>query len=83
MAFQILIQYHNAPVTYNVTIQEEDVYHFRLNEGQAKSGEAYIPEKLVIRKKGKIWVSDLEDYGELVTSLTKEIKNFSNDKLSA
>ena len=75
MALQISIQYQQRPLTYDVSVQEEEVYLLRLNKGQ-KNGD-YVPEKLFIRKKGKIWVSDLENYSELVESLTREIGSIS------
>jgi hypothetical protein len=74
MALQILIQYRNYPVTYEVTLQEEDIYHLRLSEGNYH--EEYIPQKFFIRRKGKIWISDLEDYRELVNAMVAEIENF-------
>jgi hypothetical protein len=77
MALQISIQYHNRPVTYDVTIQEEEVYHLRLNKNQEKKKGDYVPEKFFIRRKGKIWISDLENYNELVDTLTKEIWSFN------
>ncbi|HWJ89913.1 MAG TPA: hypothetical protein VNR87_02315 [Flavisolibacter sp.] len=79
MALQINIQYRDQPVTYDVTIQDEEIYHLRLNgRGNKKNGD-YVPEKVIIRRKGKIWISDLENYGELVDSLTKEIWSFNSN----
>jgi hypothetical protein len=75
MALQISILYQERPLTYDVSVQEEEVYLLRLNQGQ-KNGD-YVPEKLFIRKKGKIWVSDLENYPELVDSLAREIGSIS------
>jgi hypothetical protein len=84
MGLLISINYHDQPITYNVTVHEEEVYHLRLSEYKDNCRENYIPEKLVIRKKGKIWISDLENYQELVGKLTNEIANFySDNKLSA
>ncbi|MFL5772296.1 MAG: hypothetical protein ACJ75F_04005 [Flavisolibacter sp.] len=83
MALQIVIHYKGSPLTYHVTVEEEDVFLFRLQNGQ-QNHLTYVPEKLVIRKKGKIWISDLEDYNELVSSLTKEILEINfNHKISA
>jgi len=83
MALQIVIFYKGSPLTYQVTVEEEDVFLFRLQHGQ-NSQATYVPEKLVIRKKGKIWISDLEDYEELVSLLTKEILEINfNYKISA
>ena len=84
MGLLISISYNNQPVTYDVTIHEEEIYHLRLAQKQGAGNENYIPEKLVIRRKGKLWISDLESYGELVDKLTTEICNFnSTNKLSA
>jgi len=41
-------------------------------------------KKLVILKKGEIWISDLENYNELAGKLTAEICSFHPvDKISA
>ena len=71
-----MVQYKDAPVVYDVVKQEDEVYHLRLYNQGKNSGEDYIPEKMIIRKKGKIWISDLENYHELVNSLTAEITQF-------
>ncbi len=76
MALKIMVQYKDAPVVYDVTKQEDNVYHLRLYNQQNNSGDGYVPEKMIIRKKGKIWISDLENYHELVNSLTAEITQF-------
>jgi len=76
MALKIMVQYNDAPVVYDVTQQEDNIYHLRLQSAKDNSGDGYVPEKIIIRKKGKIWISDLEDYQELVTSLTEEITQF-------
>jgi len=78
MGLLISISYNNQPVTYNVTLHEEEVYHLRLAQKQEDGNENYLPEKMVIRKKGKIWISDLENYNELVGKLTTEILNFNS-----
>jgi hypothetical protein len=78
MALHIFIHYKNQPLTYAVTQQEEDVFHLRLSEDTQRAGDSYVPEKFYIRRKGQIWVSDLEDYGELVSCLTDEIENFQS-----
>ncbi|HWJ29683.1 MAG TPA: hypothetical protein VNS32_24310 [Flavisolibacter sp.] len=75
MGLQILVQYRETPVIFNVSIPEEDVYQLRLFQ-QIEQG-AYIPEKITIRKKGKIWISDIEDHGELINALTAEIVKFN------
>ena len=84
MGLLISISYNNHPVTYSVTLHEDEVYHLRLTQEQESGNENYIPQKMVIRKKGKIWISDLENYNELVGKLTTEIANFNSaNKISA
>lgn len=83
MGLLISISYNNQPVTYDVTLHQEEVYHLRLAQSQEGGNENYLPEKMMIRKKGKIWISDLENYTELVGKLTTEISNFNSKKLSA
>ena len=80
MALKIMVQYKELPVVYDVTRQEEDVYHLRLQQIKDNSGDDYVPEKMTIRKKGKISISDLEDYRELVNSLTAEITQFNTEE---
>jgi len=78
MGIQIAIHYRDAPVTYNVTVMEDKIYHLRLNgTNHSKNGE-YIPDKIVIRRKGKIWISDMDNYDELINSLTNEIIQFDS-----
>ena len=84
MGLLISISYNDQPVTYSVTLHEDEVYHLRLAQRQEEGNKNYLPEKIVIRKKGKIWISDLENYNELVEKLTTEICNFQfANKLSA
>ena len=84
MALQIRIQYRDQPVTYDVTSQDEEIYHLRLTGRENTINKEYVPEKVVIRRKGKIWISDLENYNELVGKLTTEIANFNSaNKISA
>lgn len=84
MGLLISILYHNQPVTYDITVHEDGIYHLRLAQKQETGNENYVPEKLVIRRKGKLWISDLENYDELVEKLTAEISNFnSTNKISA
>lgn len=71
-----MVQYKDVPVIYDVTKQEDDVYQLRLHDQKDNTGDGYLPEKMVIRRKGKIWISDLEDHRELVDSLTAEICQF-------
>ncbi len=82
MALQINVAYHNQPVSYHVVMQEEHVFHLRLNEESyinSKDNE-YIPQKIVIRKKGKIWISDMDNYDELIHALTEEIDQFTTNR---
>jgi len=84
MGLLISISYNDQPVTYDVTLHEDEIYHLRLAQQQERGNENYIPQKVVIRKKGKIWISDLENYQELVAKLTAEISNFNSaSKISA
>ncbi|MGN6400329.1 MAG: hypothetical protein ACTHMD_07745 [Flavisolibacter sp.] len=78
MAFQITIQHHNTSLIYDVTIQENNVYQLRLNSKGDTTDEEYIPEKIIIRRKGKIWISDMDNYDELLSSLTNEIIQFDS-----
>ena len=80
MALKIMVHYKDLPVVYDVTRQEDDVYHLRLIEQQNNSGDGYVPQKMIIRRKGKIWISDLEDHKELVNSLTAEITQFRTEE---
>lgn len=75
-----MVHYKDAPVVYDVTRQEDDIYQLRLHGQQENSGADYVPEKVIIRKKGKIWISDLEDHQELVNSLTAEITQFKTEE---
>jgi hypothetical protein len=63
-------------VFYDVTRQQEEAYYLRLFEQQISSGENYVLQKMIIQIKGKMWLSDVEDYRELVSSLTPEITQF-------
>lgn len=75
-----MVEYRDLPVIYDVTRQEDDVYLLRLHEQRENSGEGYLPQKMIIRRKGKIWISDLEDHQELVSSLTAEITQFRTEE---
>ena len=81
MALQILVNYKDCPVTYNVVMQDDDIYHLRLSGNERRTNGEYIPEKIIIRKKGKIWISDLDNYNELVNALTEEIIRFNVNPL--
>jgi hypothetical protein len=78
MALQIVVDYNNQPVTYNVISDEKNIFRLCLDNA-APGSKAYIPKKINIRRKGKIWISDLENYEVLVHALTREITKFSND----
>lgn len=78
---QIVVDYQNQPVTFKVTNEEKDIYKLCLEQDNIGiDNDKYIPTKIVIRKKGKIWISDVEDYGVLVSALTTELDKFNNDK---
>jgi hypothetical protein len=80
MALQILVQYRNQPVSYNVDKEEDNIYRLCLNRDRVnRRNEEYIPEKIVIRKKGMIWISDMDNYDELVNALTREIISFNKE----
>ncbi|MDB5195961.1 MAG: hypothetical protein JWP88_331 [Flaviaesturariibacter sp.] len=79
MALQIVVDYHNHPVTYNVISEERHIYRLLLEEGNEPRRKSFIPSKINIRRKGKIWISDLEDSDALVQALMLEIHKFHND----
>jgi hypothetical protein len=54
-------------------MQEDGVYNLKLQENVQEKHQEYIPDKIIIRKKGKIWISDMDNYDELVQALTDEI----------
>lgn len=80
MALKIMVLYKDAPLVYDVTRQEDNIYQLRLYGQKDNSGDGYVPEKVIIRKKGKIWISDLENYHELVNSLTAELSQFRTEE---
>jgi hypothetical protein len=73
MALQVMVQYHDRPLTYNIKMQQANVFHLYLNEEESSHKEDYVPEKIVIRRKGKIWVSDADNNSELTEVLAAEI----------
>ena len=73
MSLQLAIQYNNHPLTYDVTPQESEVYILKLVSAAGPSNGTFIPQKVVIRKKGKIWVSDQESCHEIAQALMQEI----------
>jgi hypothetical protein len=77
MALKIVVDYNNQAVTYNVISDEKNIYRLCLDEAtECRNG--YIPNKIYIRRKGKIWISDVENYSVLVSALTREITRFAN-----
>ena len=77
MGMQIVVDYEQQAVTYDVTAQEKDIYRLCL-AGCTPGSSTYIPSKIHIRRKGKLWISDLETaYRELVSALLIEITRFS------
>lgn len=79
MGLQLTVQYNNLPVTYEVTPQESNIYILKLDEGASEVNGSYVPQKMVIRRKGKIWISDLENYHDLVNALMEEIDKFTSE----
>lgn len=79
MALQILVHYKDHPLAFNVKTQEQDIYHLCRNQEENHINGEYIPEKIVIRKKGKIWISDIETCPELISALTNEVIKFNRD----
>jgi hypothetical protein len=59
---------------YDVTRQEDDMDHLQLFQKLDNNGD--VPAKMIIRRKGKIWISDCVDYQELVNSPTAELTQF-------
>jgi hypothetical protein len=82
MSLQITICYHDQQLSYDVTVQQEEAYLLCKAEGTA-SGKEYIPRKINIRRKGKIWVNDVETHPELVDLLIKEIIQFNTTNNAA
>lgn len=83
MGLQLSIRYNNLPLTYDVTPQETNIYILKLDEETSQVNGSYVPQKMVIRRKGKIWISDLENYHELVDALVVEIDKFTADSNNA
>ena len=78
MAIQLTIQYRSKPLTFDVTTQDNSVYLLRLQSKGEASNNEYIPEKIVIRRKRKTWISDMDNYDELINALTNEIIQFNS-----
>lgn len=77
MALQILVYYHDLPLVFDVQTQEKDIYHLRHSGEENRVNGEYIPQKIVIRRKGKIWVSDIEMCPVLIGALKTEIGKMS------
>ena len=82
MALLIAITYHDQSLTYTVTNPGEEIYVLRM-QGSPTSKTEYIPEKIVIRRKGKIWVSDADGCPELIGLLTTELLHFNTKTQAA
>lgn len=78
MGLTISVQYNGQPLAYTIVMQEENVYQLRFQQ-ENKTG-SFIPEKMITRKKGMVWVSDCENYRELVAALTAEITGFDKNQ---
>ncbi|HEU0065489.1 MAG TPA: hypothetical protein VFQ58_10670 [Flavisolibacter sp.] len=79
MALNVRINYEGKDITYEVESTQEEVYILRMNRDSEKENKGKIPQKLVIRRKGKIWISDAENYTNLVNTLTSELKAFTSN----
>jgi hypothetical protein len=79
MSLKISVDYKGSTLIYDVEMQEENIYQLRLDGKEAgiTPHEEYVPEKIVIRKKGMVWISDSENYTELIEALTNQIRHFS------
>lgn len=45
MALNVMVEYRDVALIYDVTRQEDDVYLLRLQEQKVNSGDNYVPEK--------------------------------------
>ena len=75
MHYNIHTNYQGRQVVYEASSEDGDVFHLRLQSNNEGGNETYIPEKIVIRKKGKLWVSDIDNYPELVDKLIVSISS--------
>jgi hypothetical protein len=80
MAFQLNVEYRNHPVCCDLTAQEESVYLLCLTNNNTDRSGDYIPEKIVIRKKEKRWVRDMDNTSELANFSIKEMILFEPEK---
>lgn len=71
MALQLLVHHDGQPVTYQVISEGESIYRLLLDPSHPDDGT--LPSKINIRRKGRLWVSDLEDDDALVQSLMSEL----------
>jgi hypothetical protein len=78
MSLQITICYHGQQISYNVTVQQEEAYLLCKSSNERTSGSEYIPDKINIRRKGKIWINDVETHSELIGLLVDEISQFNS-----
>ena len=79
MALQVVVRFEDRPVTYQVISDEKNIYRLLLHESTPGYADGLMPSKINIRRKGKIWVSDLEDDNALVQSLMCELKKLNKD----
>jgi len=83
MALLIAITYRDKPLVYTVANPGREIYVLRMQDPQQTSTKEYLPEKIIIRRKGKIWVSDADECRELIDLLTAEILNFNTKTRAA
>jgi hypothetical protein len=69
MWYTIETNHNDKPVRYQASSEDGDIFHLYLQSENERNNDAYVPEKMLIRKKGKIWISDVEDRRELVDKL--------------
>ncbi|HEV7620787.1 MAG TPA: hypothetical protein VGO09_03590, partial [Flavisolibacter sp.] len=74
MAIEISVNYHAKKITYLVEAIGDEIYTLRLNSTNVAN--EFVPNKLVIRRKGKIWITDMENYKELAGLLINELFDF-------
>jgi hypothetical protein len=80
MGIQIAVLYKENTVRYDVVSQDEQIFQLKLDGNNHFDSGEYIPDKIIIRRKGKIWISDMDNYNELVDALTRELILFNSDK---
>jgi hypothetical protein len=76
MALKVMVNHKGSELIFDVMKQENDVYCLR-KSGGPDSGKDYIPQKIIIRRKGKIWISDVENHLELMGLLIAEVTQLS------